>query len=142
MKFLRTPEERFMHLEDYDFEPHYPEVTAADGTRLRFHFIDEGPRGAAPVLLLHGNPSWSYLHRHMIRGLVDRGNRVVALDLMGLGRSDKPTDRGDYTLAAHVDWMSQWLEGENLQEISLYCQDWVGSPGCTCFVCTQTASPG
>ncbi len=91
MKFLRTPEERFMHLEDYDFEPHYPEVTAADGTRLRFHFIDEGPRGAAPVLLLHGNPSWSYLHRHMIRGLVDRGHRVVALDLMGLGRSDKPT---------------------------------------------------
>ena len=129
MDALRTADERFMQLEDYDFDPHYREVTAADGTRLRFHFIDEGPRDAAPVLLLHGNPSWSYLHRHMISGLARRGHRVVALDLMGLGRSDKPTDRRDYTLAAHVDWMSQWLEGENLRELSLYCQDWGGLTG-------------
>lgn len=129
MDVLRTPDERFIQLEDYDFEPRYREVTAADDTRLRFHFVDEGPRDAAPVLLLHGNPSWSYLHRHMIRGLADRGHRVLALDLMGLGRSDKPTDRGEYTLAAHVDWMSQWLEAEDLRDVTLYCQDWGGLTG-------------
>lgn len=129
MDVLRTPDERFADLEDYDFVPHYREVTAADGTRLRFHFVDEGPRDSAPVLLLHGNPTWSYLHRHMIRGLVVRGHRVVALDLMGMGRSDKPKDRSAYTLAAHVDWMSQWLAGEDLTEITLYCQDWGGLTG-------------
>ena len=76
MKVLRTPDERFADLVDYEFAPHYREVTAADGTELRFHFVDEGPRDAAPVLLLHGNPSWSYLHRHMIAGLVRRGHRA------------------------------------------------------------------
>lgn len=90
MQILRTPDERFDGLEGYDFEPHYREVVADDGTALRYHFVDEGPREAAPVLLLHGNPSWSYLHRTMIRGLAGRGHRVVALDLMGLGR---PTSR-------------------------------------------------
>lgn len=91
MKVLRTPDERFEGLPGWDFEPHYRGVVADDGTELRFHFVDEGPAGAPPVVLLHGNPSWSYLHRTMIRGLVDRGHRVVALDLMGLGRSDKPS---------------------------------------------------
>jgi haloalkane dehalogenase len=129
MQILRTPDERFADLLDYDFAPHYRDVTAADGTALRFHFVDEGPRDAAPVLLLHGNPSWSYLHRHMIRGLVERGHRVVALDLMGMGRSDKPTRRSDYTMANHIDWMSQWLVGEDLTDITLYCQDWGGLTG-------------
>jgi haloalkane dehalogenase len=129
MKVLRTPDERFDQLADYDFEPHYRDVTAADGSALRYHFVDEGPRDASPVVLLHGNPSWSYLHRHMIRGLIDLGHRVVALDLMGLGRSDKPADRGDYTLANHVDWMSQWLVAEDLNDITLYCQDWGGTTG-------------
>ncbi|MFN8050991.1 MAG: haloalkane dehalogenase [Acidimicrobiales bacterium] len=129
MDVLRTPDERFDHLADYGFTPHYREVVAADGTALRFHFVDEGPRDAAPVLLLHGNPSWSYLHRAMIRGLVERGHRAVALDLIGFGRSDKPAARSDYTLAAHVDWMSQWLEGEDLTDITLYCQDWGGITG-------------
>ena len=129
MDVLRTPDERFANLLDYDFAPHYREVTAADGTALRFHFVDEGPRDDAPVLLLHGNPSWSYLHRHMIRGLVGRGHRVIALDLMGMGRSDKPTQRSDYTMAAHIDWMSQWLVGEDLTGVTLYCQDWGGLAG-------------
>ena len=129
MDFLRTPDERFEQLDGYDFEPHYRSVRATDGTALRLHFIDEGPRDAAPVLLLHGNPSWSYLHRSMIRGLVARGHRVLALDLMGMGRSDKPTDKEDYSLAAHVDWMGQWLEGEDLTDITLYCQDWGGITG-------------
>ncbi|MFN8040915.1 MAG: haloalkane dehalogenase [Acidimicrobiales bacterium] len=129
MKVLRTPDERFEGLPGWDFEPHYRGVVADDGTELRFHFVDEGPADAPPVVLLHGNPSWSYLHRTMIRGLVDRGHRVVALDLMGLGRSDKPVDREAYTLAAHVDWLSQWLVGEDLTDITLYCQDWGGLAG-------------
>ena len=106
MDVLRTPDERFADLPDWDHEPRYRTVAAADGTELRYHFVDEGPTDAAPILLLHGNPSWSYLHRHMIRALADRGHRVLALDLMGIGRSDKPTARSDYTVAAHLDWMS------------------------------------
>ena len=129
MEVLRTPDDRFADLEGYDFEPHYREVTADDGTVLRFHFVDEGPRDAAPVLLMHGNPSWSYLHRNMIRGLVERGHRVLALDLMGLGRSDKPAARTDYTLARHVDWVSQWFDGEDVADVTLYCQDWGGLIG-------------
>jgi haloalkane dehalogenase len=129
MDVLRTPDERFADLPDWDYEPQYRTVTAADGTELRFHFVDEGPRDAAPILLLHGNPSWSYLYRHMIRGLADRGHRVLAPDLMGLGRSDKPTARSDYTLAAHVDWVGQWLEAEDLSAATLFCQDWGGIIG-------------
>lgn len=129
MEVLRTPDDRFVDLEGYDFEPHYREVTADDGTVLRFHFVDEGPRDAPPVLLMHGNPSWSYLHRNMIRGLVARGHRVLALDLMGMGRSDKPAARADYSLARHVDWVSQWFEAEDLREVTLYCQDWGGLIG-------------
>jgi haloalkane dehalogenase len=129
MEFLRTPDECFEHLDGYDFEPHYRAITTADGTSLRFHFVDEGPRDAAPVLLLHGNPSWSYLHRSMIRGLAARGHRVIALDLMGMGRSDKPTDKADYSLANHIDWMGQWLGAEGLTNITMYCQDWGGITG-------------
>jgi haloalkane dehalogenase len=129
MEVLRTPDDCFEGLEGYDFAPNYHEVSAADGTVLRFHYVDEGPRHAPPVLLLHGNPSWSYLHRRMIRPLTERGHRVVALDLMGLGRSDKPAARSDYTLANHVDWMSQWLVGVDLAGITLYCQDWGGLTG-------------
>jgi len=129
MQVLRTPDERFTDLPDWDYEPHYRTVTSDDGIELRYHFVDEGPRDAAPVLLLHGNPSWSYVHRHMIRGLAGLGHRVVALDLMGLGRSDKPTDREYYTLARHIDWMEQWLVGEDLRDITLYCQDWGGTTG-------------
>jgi haloalkane dehalogenase len=126
---LRTPDERFADLPDYGFAPHYREVAAADGTRLRFHFLDEGPRDAAPVLLLHGNPTWSYLYRRMIPGLVARGHRVVALDLMGLGRSDKPVDPDEYTMAGHTDWIAQWLVAEDLRDVTLFCQDWGGSLG-------------
>ena len=129
MEILRTDDHRFEGLADYAFAPHYREVVAGDGTALRFHFLDEGPREAAPVLLLHGNPTWCYLYRHLVPGLVERGHRVVALDLMGMGRSDKPTDQNEYTMAAHVDWMGQWLEGEDLTDITLFCQDWGGILG-------------
>lgn len=129
MDVLRTPDDRFADLPDWDFAPHYREITADDGTVLRFHFVDEGLRDGPPVLLLHGNPSWSYLHRHMITGLAARGYRVLALDLMGLGRSDKPADLGFYTLARHVDWVGQWLVAEDLRDLTLYCQDWGGLIG-------------
>jgi haloalkane dehalogenase len=129
MDVLRTPDDRFADLPGYDFSPHYRAVTAADGTTLRMHFLDEGPRDADPVVLLHGNPSWCYLYRHMVPGLVARGHRVLAPDLVGMGRSDKPSDQDDYTLTAHVDWLSQWLVGEGLDRVTLFCQDWGGTAG-------------
>ncbi len=129
MDVLRTPDERFAVLSDWLFVPRYQEVRATDGTALRFHYVDEGPRAAAPILLLHGNPSWSYLHRKMIRDLLALGHRVLALDLMGLGRSDKPVDRADYTLASHIGWVSDWLEALALEDVTLYCQDWGGLIG-------------
>jgi haloalkane dehalogenase len=137
MQVLRTPDARFEGLVDWPFAPQYRTVADDDGTALRFHFVDEGPRDAAPILLLHGNPSWSHLHRHMIPGLVASGHRVVALDLMGLGRSDKPDDPAYYTLARHLDWMERWLEAEDLRDVTLYCQDWGGILG-LCLVVRQS----
>ena len=93
---LRTPDDRFAGLPGYPFPPHY---IHADG--LRVHYVDEGPRGAQPVLCLHGEPSWSYLYRKMIPVLVAAGHRVVAPDLIGFGRSDKPVGREDYTYQRH-----------------------------------------
>ncbi|MCI3133625.1 haloalkane dehalogenase [Phenylobacterium aquaticum] len=129
MKVLRTPDERFEGLADWPFAPRYAEVTDADGTVLRMAYVDEGPRDAAPVLLMHGEPSWSYLYRKIIPGLVARGHRVLAPDLIGFGRSDKPADRADYTYGRHVDWTSQWLTGLDLKDITLFCQDWGGLIG-------------
>ena len=103
--------------------------SADDRTVLRFHHVEAGPADGSPVLLMHGNPSWSYLHRHMVRGLAGRGHRVFALDLMGLGRSDKPTDRSFFTLARHVDLVSQWVVANDLRHATLYCQDWGGTIG-------------
>lgn len=119
MKILRTPEERFANLPDYPFEPHYLEV---DG--LRIHYVDEGPRDGQVVLMLHGEPSWSFLYRHMIPHFVSAGHRAVAPDLVGFGKSDKLADRNDYTYQKHVDWMWGWLQAAELEEITLVCQDW------------------
>jgi haloalkane dehalogenase len=124
MEALRTPDERFANLPGYPFAPHYVEV---DG--LRIHFVDEGPRSAAPVLMLHGEPSWSYLYRKMIPIVVAAGNRVVAPDLVGFGRSDKPVRREDYTYQRHVDWMRALLRQLDLTGITLVCQDWGGLIG-------------
>jgi haloalkane dehalogenase len=129
MKVLRTPDDRFHNLPDYPFAPHYTTVTDADGTALRIHFVDEGPRTAAPVLLLHGEPSWSFLYRKMIAGLVAKGHRVVAPDLIGFGKSDKPAEQSDYTFERHVKWMSDWLIANKLSDITLFCQDWGGLIG-------------
>ncbi|TMA94580.1 MAG: alpha/beta fold hydrolase [Deltaproteobacteria bacterium] len=124
MESLRTPDDRFAGLPGYPFPPHYIEV---DG--LRVHYVDEGPRGAHPVLCLHGEPSWSYLYRKMIPVLVAAGHRVVAPDLIGFGRSDKPVHREDYTYQRHVDWMRGLLLGLDLRDATLVGQDWGGLIG-------------
>jgi haloalkane dehalogenase len=129
MKILRTPDARFANLLDYNFAPHWTEVPSGDGQTLRIHQVDEGPRNAAPVLLMHGEPSWSYLYRHMITGLVAKGHRVVAPDLVGFGKSDKPSEQVDYTYERHVAWMSAWLVANDLSGITLFCQDWGGLIG-------------
>jgi haloalkane dehalogenase len=124
MHVLRTPDARFESLPDWPYAPRYVEV---DG--LRIHYVDEGPTSAAPVLLLHGEPSWSYLWRKVIGPLVAAGHRVIAPDLVGFGRSDKPAAREDYTYARHVGWMAGLLETLDLRAIHLVCQDWGGLVG-------------
>jgi haloalkane dehalogenase len=125
MEIYRTAAARFANLPDWPFAPRYLDVIdATDGTPLRIHYVDEGPRDAPVVLMMHGEPSWSYLYRHMIGPVVAAGYRVVAPDLVGFGRSDKPTRTGDYSYARHVAWMRQWLEQLDCQNITLACQDW------------------
>jgi len=133
MEILRTPDECFDSLPDWPYAPRYTEVaadpTVLDGPQLRVAHIDEGPPDAAPVLLLHGEPTWGYLYRHIVPLLVEAGHRVVVPDLVGFGRSDKPADRDDYTYARHVSWMNQWLLANDLTGITLFCQDWGGLIG-------------
>jgi haloalkane dehalogenase len=129
MEIVRTPDDRFEDLPGWSYTPRYTSITADDGTELRLAHVDEGPEGAAPVLCLHGEPSWSYLYRHMIPPLVAAGHRVVAPDLVGFGRSDKPVDQAEYTYQRHVDWMLQWLRANDLTDITLVCQDWGGLIG-------------
>jgi len=126
---LRTPEERFEGLADWPYAPRYTEIKDADGTSLRIHHVDEGPRDQRPILLMHGEPSWAYLYRKVIADLVARGRRAVAPDLVGFGRSDKPALRTDYTYERHVAWMSDWLVRNDLKDIVLFCQDWGGLIG-------------
>lgn len=129
MEYLRTPDERFEGLKDYDFAPKYLEVDDTEGGSLRVHYLDEGPRDAAPVLVMHGEPTWSYLYRHMIPRFTASRHRVIAPDLIGFGRSDKPTRREDYTYQRHVDWMGSVLQQLDLTGITLVCQDWGGLIG-------------
>ncbi len=129
MKSLRTPDERFEALPGYDFAPHYTEVPDGDGATLRIHHVDEGPADGPAVLLMHGEPSWSFLYRTMIPVIVDAGMRAVAPDLVGFGRSDKPADRNDYTYQQHVDWMTSWLDAVDLRDATFVGQDWGGLIG-------------
>jgi len=127
---LRTPDSRFENLSGWSYAPQYLEIADADtGQDLRMAYVDEGPRDGATVLLLHGEPSWSYLYRHMIPALVASGHRVLAPDLIGFGRSDKPADRNDYTYERHVAWLSQWFTDVDAREVTLFCQDWGGLLG-------------
>ena len=130
MEAIRTPEERFADLPDYPFEPNYAEVRDGEGGTLRVHYLDEGPSDAAPVLLVHGEPSWSYLYRHMVPVLVDAGHRVVVPDLVGFGRSDKPTRQTDYSYARHVAWLSELVfDHLDLRDATFFGQDWGGLLG-------------
>lgn len=119
MTTTRTPDSCFDDLEDYPFEAHYADV---DG--LRMHHVDEGDSSAAPVLMLHGEPTWSYLYRHMIPVCAAGGSRVIAPDLVGFGKSDKPAEKRDYTYQRHVDWMTDFIRALDLRGITLFCQDW------------------
>lgn len=126
MEALRTPDERFEGLPGYDFEPHYAEV----GGGLRVHYLDEGPAQGPIVLLMHGEPSWSFLYRHMIPVLTEAGLRCIAPDLVGFGRSDKPAERTDYTYAGHVEWMRELLlDRVGIERATLVGQDWGGLVG-------------
>jgi hypothetical protein len=122
-KSLRTPDGRFNNLPGYVIESHYLNVPDGEDGRLRIHYVDEGAKEAEPVLLIHGEPSWSYLYRKMIPIFVHAGYRAVAPDLVGFGRSDKPTDRKDYTYQRHVDWMQNWLDRMDLKEITFFGQE-------------------
>lgn len=127
MNALRTPEERFAQLPGYAYEPHYLEN--ADG--LRMHYLDEGPRDAPVALCLHGQPTWSYLYRKMIPALVAAGQRVVAPDFFGFGRSDKPEDEATYTFDFHRESIVGLIDALDLRRILLVCQDWGGLIGLT-----------
>jgi haloalkane dehalogenase len=130
MEVLRTPDQCFEGLPDFGFTPHYADIPDQDGGELRVHYLDEGPGDGQTVLLLHGEPSWSFLYRHMIPVLAAAGLRAVAPDLVGFGRSDKPTPRTEYTFARHVEWMRSLLfDRLDLSGITLVCQDWGGLIG-------------
>jgi haloalkane dehalogenase len=128
MEILRTPDERFVNLPGYNFDPHYVEIQSQFGG-LRIHYVDEEPPGAAPVLLLHGEPSWCYLYRKMIPIIAAAGHRAIAPDLVGFGRSDKLARREDYTYQFHVDAMTAFVEASGLTDITLFGQDWGGLIG-------------
>ncbi|NVM18143.1 MAG: haloalkane dehalogenase [Candidatus Lokiarchaeota archaeon] len=119
MKVLQTPEERFENIPDFPYEPHYLEI---DG--IRIHYLDEGPKNQECVLLMHGEPSWCFLYRHMILIISEAGFRTVAPDLVGFGKSDKPTKQTDHTYQKHVEWMTKWMVQLDLNKITLFCQDW------------------
>ena len=132
MNILRTPDERFDDLPGFDFTAHYVEVPCGDGSeRLRVHYLDEGPpSGAEKILLMHGEPSWCYLYRKMVGHLTNAGFRVIAPDLVGFGRSDKPASRNDYSYARHVEWMRAALLDElELTDMTIVGQDWGGLIG-------------
>jgi len=118
-KILRTPESRFQDLKDYPFQSHFLTIN-----NLQMHYVDEGPANAKPVLLLHGVPAWSYLYRNMITKIAESGNRAVAPDLIGFGKSDKPVKVKFHTYRSHVEWITDFINTLKLKEITLFCHDW------------------
>ena len=129
MKILRTPDARFENLAEYPFTPHYTDIQTSDGGALRIHHVDEGPRDGPMVLCMHGQPVWSYLYRKVIPHLTAAGLRVIAPDLLGYGKSDKPAAREDYSYELQVEWMGQWLERNDFSGITFFGQDWGGLIG-------------
>ncbi|NND66029.1 MAG: haloalkane dehalogenase [Halioglobus sp.] len=129
MKVLRTPDEQFAGLEEYPFAPNYTTINTEQGVELRIHHLDEGPKDGPIVLCMHGQPVWSYLYRKMIPLLVAEGMRVIAPDLVGYGKSDKPAAREDYTYQRQVDWMGEWLRQNDFTGLTFFGQDWGGLIG-------------
>jgi haloalkane dehalogenase len=130
VRTLRTPDERFADLPDFAWPPHYADVPDPDGGTLRMAWVEDGPADGEPVLLLHGEPSWSFLHRRMIPPLAAAGLRVIAPDLIGFGRSDKPADVADHSYARHVEWVRALVEDVlDLRGVTLVGQDWGGLIG-------------
>jgi len=129
MSALRTPDERFKNLPDFAFQPHYAEIVDEDLGPLRIHYLDEGPKDGPVILCLHGEPTWCYLYRKMIPVFAAAGFRVLAPDLVGFGRSDKPSARSDYSYQKHVHWMAEWISAVELHDITLIGQDWGGLIG-------------
>jgi haloalkane dehalogenase len=129
MELLRTPDVRFENLAEYPFEPHYTIIQTDDGSDLRIHHLDEGPKDGPILLAMHGQPVWSYLYARMIPFLTKAGIRVIAPDLPGYGKSDKPAAREDYSYQRQVDWMSQWLGKNDFSNLTFFGQDWGGLIG-------------
>ncbi|SFR73689.1 haloalkane dehalogenase [Marinobacter daqiaonensis] len=121
MRILRTDDSRFTDLPDFPYPPRFTDV--GTGAPLRLHHVDHGPAAASPVVMLHGEHGWSYLYRHMIPLLADAGLRVLAPDLIGFGRSDKPASQRDYSFERHLGWLEQWLVKLDLKRITLVCQN-------------------
>lgn len=129
MNTVRTPDENFANLPGYPFEPNYLNVSGPGAPEVRMHYVDEGPKDGPVVLALHGQPSWSYLYRKMIPPLTEAGLRVIAPDLIGFGKSDKPVEQTDYTYQRHYEWVVSLIEQLELKNIWLFCQDWGGLIG-------------
>jgi haloalkane dehalogenase len=129
MDVVRTPDARFADLPGYRYPPCYVEVGSKATGPLRMHYVEAGPPDADPVLLLHGQPTWSYLYRHVIDALADAGHWVIAPDAIGFGRSDKPTDRLEYTFGRHIEWTARLVGALDLRRITLVVQDWGGPIG-------------
>lgn len=142
MAVLRTPDERFEGLVDYDFEPHYVTISDQRLGPLRMHYLDEGDPGAPPVLLLHGEPTWSYLFRRAVAPLVAAGRRVVVPDLVGFGRSDKPDSPADFSYESHVRWLSGFVAATGLKDVIVVGHDWGGLLGLRLVTGMDTLAAG
>ena len=129
MEILRTPDSHFKDIKDYPYNPIYTSIVSKDGTEVRVHHIDEGPKDGPILLAMHGQPVWSYLYAKMIPILNEAGIRVIAPDLIGYGKSDKPTAREDYSYQNQVDWMSEWLRVNDFKNLTFFGQDWGGLIG-------------
>jgi haloalkane dehalogenase len=141
MDVLRTPDARFDGLPEWSFAPRYVEIPAGDGGSLRMHYVDEGPRAAPAIVCLHGEPTWSYLYRKLIPRFVAAGHRVLAPDLIGFGRSDKPVDPAAYSYAGHVRWLDAWFRAVSPPAVTLLAHDWGGcrrAGGCASPLSTFT----
>ncbi|MDW3097646.1 haloalkane dehalogenase [Pyruvatibacter sp. HU-CL02332] len=130
MEFRRTPDECFENLAGYPFLPNYVEVSDFEGGTLRMNYVDEGPQEAQPVVMIHGNPTWSYMWRKLIPVLAEAGYRAIAIDMIGMGRSDKPTKMSDYTIDRHEKWVAEALfEKLHLTHAHFILHDWGGMIG-------------